>query len=263
MTVVSPVPAPAAIPTEAWFPSRRHSCGCRSAPCRPSASNGRHTPSRTSPASPDVIHRRQVAALRHQPPPHVIGQTGVNRQQQHSVVSSSDKRWRKMPPNTRFLMCDLPCGSRHFAMSRSAHRPRPASLPQRYAHRPRVSWLIIITPDILEQQHLREHGTAVFHQQAQQLVLKRQLTVVNEYGERAQSTPDAGYQRMRPILVLHISAAQDCTNARSAPSCRTAWECNHPHRCPDRLLLMYSVFSVSRMTESSPHPCASADDAEW
>ena len=31
---------------------------------------------------PDVIHRRQVAALRHQPLPHVIGQTGVNCQQQ-------------------------------------------------------------------------------------------------------------------------------------------------------------------------------------
>ena len=42
---------------------------------------------------PDIIHRRQVAALRHQPLPHVIGQTGVNcQQQQPGRQQQRDKR---------------------------------------------------------------------------------------------------------------------------------------------------------------------------
>ena len=45
---------------------------------------------------PDVIHRRQVAALRHQPLPHVIGQTGVNcQQQQPGRQQQRDKRCEK------------------------------------------------------------------------------------------------------------------------------------------------------------------------
>lgn len=73
--------------------------------------------------------------------------------------------------------------------------------------------------DLLEQHIAREHGTAVFHQQAQQLVLlERQLhlLLVNEYGVSTLIHTDAaGYQRTRLILVLHIlGAAQDRTNAR-------------------------------------------------
>ena len=45
---------------------------------------------------PNVIHRRQVAALRYQPLPHIIGQTGVNRQQQQpGRQQQRDKRREK------------------------------------------------------------------------------------------------------------------------------------------------------------------------
>ena len=53
------------------------------------------------------------------------------------VSSSVTSDVRKMLPNTRFLMCALPCGSRHRGQSRSAHRPRPAfAAACGYAHRP-------------------------------------------------------------------------------------------------------------------------------
>ena len=80
------------------------------------ASNGRRTPSRTPPVSPNVIHRRQVAAC-YQPPPHVIGQTGVNRQQQQPVVSSSVTSDGENAANTRFRCVGFPMRSRHRGQS--------------------------------------------------------------------------------------------------------------------------------------------------
>ena len=60
---------------------------------------------------------------------------------------------------------------------------RAQLLPQRAdMHIDRAGFaFIIIAPDILEQHIAREHGTAIFHQQAQQLVLlERPSAFLNE-----------------------------------------------------------------------------------
>ena len=64
--------------------------------CATSVKRSAYTEPNFSSSSPDVIHRRQVAALRHQPPPHVIGQTSVNcQQQQPGRQQQRDKRCEK------------------------------------------------------------------------------------------------------------------------------------------------------------------------